>query len=158
MKYADHKMLEEAYENIRTKEENSENKPVEEGILDRAKGTFSGVKKAVSRGYESLTNPDTKDFKSLKKDISSGFKSGKSSTVISSHVQKLNSQIDDFINDLKKVGNVTDNSVANYEQASTFLKGIIKKLASTSGKGSVSVGDLKSTLGKAGFLHPSETE
>jgi hypothetical protein len=152
MKYEDHLLMESAYNQI--SQNNSEN--IEEGLWDRLKGTGKGVLKGAERGFQSFTDPETSKFSDVGKAIKTGFSGGRSSSVISSHVQKLDSQIDDFIEDLKKVGNVTDESIANFDQASQFLKGIIKKLAKTSGRGSVSVTSLKGALGQAGFLDNPE--
>lgn len=153
MKYKDHQMLEEAYSKIEEKQN------LEEGILDRLKGTVSGVKKAASWAPETLNKKEKFFGKGgVVDELKRGYTGGKTSSVIRSHVEKLNNQIDDFFNDLKKVGNPTENSLANFDQTATFLKGIIKKIASTSGKGQASVSGLKHTLGKAGFLHPSEKE
>lgn len=146
MKYNDHLLMEEAYNKI------SETN-LEEGIFDRIKGTASGIKKAFDISKDALS--DNQHFigkGGAWEDIKKGYKGGKSSTVVKSHIQKLYADIDDFIEDLKKVGNVTENSIANYDQASQFLKGIIKNLATTSGRGQVSVTGLKTALGKAGFL------
>jgi hypothetical protein len=157
MKYNDDSLMEEAYSQIFEKTKENENTEVlEEGIWDRIKGTGAGIVKGAKRGYDSFVDPETKSFGDVGKEISTGFKGGRSSSVVNSHVEKLYSQIDDFINDLKQVGNVTDNSVSNYDQASQFLKGIIKKLAKTSGKGQVSVTSLKGALGQAGFLDNPE--
>lgn len=145
--------MEEAYSKIVEKEVKTENtEVVEEGLLDRIKGGVAGGVKAAQRGYEKFVDPETKSFGDIGKEISTGFKGGRSSSVVKSHVQKLDAQIDDFINDLKKIGDVTETSIANYDQASQFLKGIIKKLAKTSGRGQVSVTSLKGALGQAGFL------
>lgn len=147
--------MEEAYSQIF---ENTKETPeiVEEGLWDRIKGTGAGIVKGAKRGYDSFVDPETKSFGDVGKEISTGFKGGRSSTVVKSHVEKLFSQVDDFIEDLKKIGNVTETSIANYDQASQFLKGIIKKLAKTSGTGQVSVTSLKGALGQAGFLHKPE--
>jgi hypothetical protein len=155
MKYNDHSLMEEAYSQIF---ENTKETPeiVEEGLWDRIKGTGAGIVKGAKRGYDSFVDPETKSFGDVGKEISTGFKGGRSSTVVKSHVEKLFSQVDDFIEDLKKIGNVTETSIANYDQASQFLKGIIKKLAKTSGTGQVSVTSLKGALGQAGFLHKPE--
>lgn len=165
MKNQDDTTLENAYEQIyenhsqkQFEDEKNEQQLLEEGLWDRVKGVASGIQKAAGRGFDSFKDEDTKDFKTVGKEITTGFRGGQTSSVIKSHVSKLNAQIDDFINDLVKVGNVTENSVSNYQQSAEFLKGIIKKLAKTSGRGSASVGSLKTTLGQAGFLHPSEQE
>jgi hypothetical protein len=157
MKYNDHDLMEEAYSQIfeKTKDLQS-NEIVEEGLWDQIKGTGAGIVKGAKRGYDSFVDPETTSFGDVGKEISKGFKGGRSSNVVRSHVEKLNAGIDDFINDLKKVGGVTDTSVSNYDQASQFLKGIIKKLAKTSGTGQVSVTSLKGALGQAGFLHKPE--
>jgi len=155
MKYKDHDLMEEAYSQIfETSKETPE--VVEEGMWDRIKGTGSGILKGAQRGYEKFVDPETTSFGDVGKEISKGFKGGRSSTVVKSHVEKLFSQIDDFIEDLKKVGNVTQNSIENYDQASQFLKGVVKKLAKTSGTGQVSVTSLKGALGQAGFLDKPE--
>jgi hypothetical protein len=155
MKYNDHSLMEEAYSQIF---ENTKETPeiVEEGLWDQIKGTGAGIVKGAKRGYDSFVDPETKSFGDVGKEISTGFKGGRSSSVVKSHVEKLDAQIDDFINDLKKVGNVTENSLANYDQASQFLKGVIRKLAKTSGTGQVSVTSLKGALGQAGFLDKPE--
>jgi hypothetical protein len=155
MKYNDHSLMEEAYSQIF---ENTKETPeiVEEGLWDQIKGTGAGIVKGAKRGYDSFVDPETKSFGDVGKEISTGFKGGRSSSVVKSHVEKLYAQIDDFINDLKKVGNVTENSLANYDQASQFLKGVIRKLAKTSGTGQVSVTSLKGALGQAGFLDKPE--
>ena len=147
--------MEEAYSQIF---ENTKETPeiVEEGLWDQIKGTGAGIVKGAKRGYDSFVDPETKSFGDVGKEISTGFKGGRSSSVVKSHVEKLDAQIDDFINDLKKVGNVTENSLANYDQASQFLKGVIRKLAKTSGTGQVSVTSLKGALGQAGFLDKPE--
>ncbi len=147
--------MEEAYSQIF---ENTKETPeiVEEGLWDQIKGTGAGIVKGAKRGYDSFVDPETKSFGDVGKEISTGFKGGRSSSVVKSHVEKLYAQIDDFINDLKKVGNVTENSLANYDQASQFLKGVIRKLAKTSGTGQVSVTSLKGALGQAGFLDKPE--
>ena len=168
MKYQDHQLLEDAYDAIVEKEA-----LLEEGIFDRLKGTAAGIGKAAgrtleagrdmvdsARSRENFTGKNSffGDLKKSGKDIKSGFVGGKSSSVIRSHVNKLSHCIDDFVNDLKKVGGVTVNSIANYDQVARFLKGIIKKAAKTGGSGKVSVPSLKTNLGQAGFLHPSENE
>jgi hypothetical protein len=152
MKYQDHKLMEEAYSQISSKEKES----INEGFLDRLKGTGKGILKSAQKGFETFTDPETTKWSDVGQSLKTGFKGGRSSSVISSHVQKLNTSIDDFIEDLKKVGEVTETSVANFDQASQFLKGIIGKLARTSGRGTVSVSGLKDTLGRAGFLAKPE--
>lgn len=157
MKYKDHDLMEEAYNQIsESSKEVGVSDVLEEGLWDRIKGTGSGIVKGAKRGYEKFVDPETTSFGDVGKEITKGFKGGRSSNVVKSHVEKLDSQIDDFINDLKKIGNVTENSIANYDQASQFLKGIIKKLAKTSGTGQVSVTSLKGALGQAGFLDKPE--
>jgi hypothetical protein len=148
MKYEDHILMENFYNQI--SENSKEN--IEEGLWDRLKGAGSGVVKGTKRGFESFIDPETTKFSDVGKAIKTGFKGGRSSSVIASHVEKLETEIDDFIEDLKKVGDVTEDSIANFDQASQFLKGIIRKLAKTSGRGSVSVTSLKGALGQAGFL------
>ena len=131
----------------------------EEGLWDRVKGTASGVGKAVSNvadiGNETSKFGGKGGF--IDK-VGQQFKGGRSSSVIKSHLTKLNAEIDDFINDVKKVGNVTADSEANYAQTAEFLKGIIRKIAKTAGTGKVSVSSLKSSLGQAGFLAPEKEE
>ena len=157
MKYNDDSLMAEAYSQIFEKTKENENTEVlEESVWDRIKGTGSGIVQGAKKGYNSFVDPETKSFSDVGKEISTGFKYGRSSAVINSHVGKLYSQIDDFINDLKQVGKVTNNSVSNYDQASQFLKGIIKKLATPSGRGQVSVTSLKRALGQAGFLDKPE--
>jgi len=157
MKYNDHDLMEEAYSQIFEKTKESEsNEIIEEGLWDQIKGTGAGIVKGAKRGYEKFVDPETTNFGDVGKEIKTGFKGGRSSSVVRSHVEKLNSQIDDFIEDLKKVGGVTENSISNYDQASQFLKGIIKKIAKTSGSGQVSVTSLKGALGQAGFLDKPE--
>ena len=157
MKYNDHDLMEEAYSQIFEKTKESEsNEIIEEGLWDQIKGTGAGIVKGAKRGYEKFVDPETTSFGDVGKEIKTGFKGGRSSSVVRSHVEKLNSQIDDFIEDLKKVGGVTENSISNYDQASQFLKGIIKKIAKTSGSGQVSVTSLKGALGQAGFLDKPE--
>jgi len=155
MNYQDHLTLEEAYNKVVAKELLSEDIQ-EEGLWDRVKGTASGVAKAVSNvsdiGHETTNIRGKGGF--LDK-VGQKFTSGRSSTVIKSHITKLNADIDDFINDIKKVGNITPNSEANYSQTAEFLKGIIRKIAGT---GKVSVSSLKSSLGQAGFLKQESSE
>lgn len=154
MKYQDHLNLEEAYNNVVAKELLNEDVQ-EEGLWDRVKGAASGVAKVASNvsdiGHETTKIRGKGGF--LNK-VGQNFKGGRSSSVIKSHIVKLNAEIDDFINDVKKVGNVTPDSEANYAQTADFLKGIIRKIAKTAGSGKVSVSSLKSSLGQAGFLKP----
>jgi hypothetical protein len=154
MKYKDDELLEDAYNNIF--ENKTKKELVEEGLWDRVKGAASGVKKAADWGVQNVTDPDSDSFKKLGSEITKGFKSGRASSIVNSHVSKLNNQIDDFISDLKKIGSVTEDSIANYDQTAVFLKGIIKKIATTSGKGNVTLSDLKGSLKKAGFLDKSD--
>lgn len=157
MKYNDHSLMEEAYSQIFEKTKETEtHEIVEEGMWDQIKGAGAGALKGVKRGYEKFVDPETTSFGDVGKEISKGFKGGRSSSVVKAHVQKLDAEIDDFINDLKKVGNVTEDSISNYDQASQFLKGVIRKLAKTSGSGQVSVTSLKGALGQAGFLDKPE--
>jgi hypothetical protein len=158
MKYQDHVTLEEAYSKVVEKELLTEDVQ-EEGLWDRVKGTASGIAKAAGRIPDA--GNDTTKFRGkggFFDEVGKGFKGGRASSVIKSHIVKLNAEIDDFINDVKKVGNVTPDSEANYEQTATFLKGIIRKIAKTAGTGKVSVSSLKSTLGQAGFLAPEKEE
>ena len=156
MKYKDHENLEEAYGKVVSKELLTEDVQ-EEGLWDRVKGTASGVSKVASNisdiGHETSKFSGKGGF--IDK-VGTSFKGGRSSSIIKSHISKLNSEIDDFINDVKKVGNITPDSEANYAQTAEFLKGIIHKIAKTAGTGKVSVSSLKSSLGQAGFLAPEK--
>ena len=158
MNYQDHVTLEEAYNKVVEKELLTEDVQ-EEGLWDRVKGTASGVGKAVSNvadiGNETSKFGGKGGF--IDK-VGQQFKGGRSSSVRKSHLTNLNAEIDDFINDVKKVGNVTADSEANYAQTAEFLKGIIRKIAKTAGTGKVSVSSLKSSLGQAGFLAPEKEE
>lgn len=157
MKYQDHENLEEAYGKVVAKELLKED--VQEEVLwDRVKGTASGVVKAASNlsdiGHETTKVRGKGGFADK---VGQSFKGGRASSIIKSHISKLNTEIDDFINDVKKVGNVTPDSEANYAQTAEFLKGIIRKIAKTAGTGKVSVSSLKSSLGQAGFLKPEDS-
>lgn len=139
--------MEEAYSKV------FEKNTIEEGILDRAKGTFSGIGKAASKISDIAKSDSLSD---AGKGLKTAFESGRSSSMVKTHVNKINNAIDDFINDLKKVGKPTENSIVNYNQVADFLKGIIKHTAKVSGRGQVSVTDLKSALDRAGFLAEDE--
>lgn len=161
MKYKDHDLLEEAYNNITAKEEQLDSEAIEEGLWDRAKGLGRGIARGAAEAGRlagQAVKGEWEDDKDPWSKVKTQFKGGQSSGVVQSHVQKLNANIDDFINDLKKVGKPTPQSIANFDQTATFLKGIIKKIATTSGRGTVSVSSLKSSLGKAGFLAPENQQ
>lgn len=160
MKYKADELLEEAYAKV------LENKQLEEGIVDRVKGALAGVKRAGSDAWEnkgeignaikSGVKGNFSDIKDVAKNTKTQFKRGQTQEVLKSHVAKMNHAIDDFIEDMKKIGKLTPDSIANYQQTSAFLKGIIKNIAKASGRGTYSVTDLKSSLGRAGFLHPKQ--
>lgn len=156
MKYKDHSILEEAYSKVfeKTLEENT----IEENILDRIKGTVSGVAKAAGRIPDA--SRETTKFTGkggFFDDVKKGYQSGKSNSIVKSHIEKLEKGLDDFFNDIKTSGNLTPESEANYDQTSRFIKGIIRKIAKSAGTGKVSVSSLKSSLGQAGFLKPEES-
>jgi len=158
MNYQDHITLEEAYSKVVAKELLNEDVQ-EEGLWDRVKGTASGVSKAASNFSD--ISQGTTNFKGkggFFDKMGQSFKGGRSSSVIKSHISKLDSEIDDFIKDVKSVGNVTADSEANYAQTAEFLKKIIRKIAKTAGTGKISVSSLKSSLGQAGFLAPEKEE
>ena len=154
MNYQDHLTLEEAYSKVVTKELLTEDVQ-EEGLFDRVKGAVAGVGK-VAKNFSDTAQSNTKftGKGGYFDEVGKQFKGGRASSVIQSHISKLNAEIDDFIDDVKKVGNLTDASESNYAQTAEFLKGIIRKIAKTAGTGKVSVSSLTSSLGQAGFLAP----
>lgn len=157
MNYIDHVNLEEAYKKVIEKELLNEDIQ-EEGLWDRVKGAASGVSKAIgSASYHAQNTSSLGGKKGFLAKSGEEFKGGRASSVIKSHISKLNSEIDDFINDIKKIGNPTPESEANYAQTAEFLKGIIRKIAKTAGSGKVSISSLKSSLGQAGFLKPEDS-
>jgi hypothetical protein len=131
MKYKDHQLLENAYdsvfENVTKKELLEEQKDItEEGLWDRVKGTASGLKKGVNWGYDKaldkIKGETESPWSDVGKDFTKGFKGGRTSTVIRSHVEKLNSQIDDFIEDLKKIGGTTETTeIVDLKNWTNFL-------------------------------------
>ena len=118
MNYQDHLTLEEAYSKVVTKELLTEDVQ-EEGLWDRVKGAAAGVGK-VARNFSDTAQSNTKftGKGGYFDEVGKQFKGGRASSVIQSHISKLNAEIDDFIDDVKKVniGNEakkTDNEITS---------------------------------------------
>lgn len=77
---------------------------INEGLIDRLKARASGVKNAASASVGHLKKAVGMDDGSRGKNVAKTYQSSKLTSLISSHVQKIDKQLSDFITDVVKTG------------------------------------------------------
>jgi predicted phosphoadenosine phosphosulfate sulfurtransferase len=107
---------------------------IEEGLWDRMKARVSGVKDAASASATHLKRAVGMDDGKRGKDVAKTYSSGKLTSLMSSHVQKLDKQLSDFVSDAVSLGAM---EAEDAETLATNISNQIHALASKANKGKV---------------------
>lgn len=103
-----------------------------EGLIDRLKARASAVKDTAAASATHLKRAIGMDDGSRGKDVRKTFSSGKLTSIVNSHVQKMDSQLSDFVTDLVKLGVMEEQEA---EDLATNISNQIHSIASSANKG-----------------------
>lgn len=116
----------------------SYNEVVEENLLRRLKSYGKGALAGGSRALNgAIGKPGDYNYT-------------KNKAIVEYAVKDIQAALDDFLNDLQKMGVISTNSEANFRYVSKFIMSIVKNMAYAGGK-NVTARDLIPTFDKAGL-------